>query len=58
MLTSLHVLLEPFGMPAAIANPARQALDKYAGEERRKQFEKGVDSAFQMGSKWLGKFGK
>ncbi|KAG8949252.1 hypothetical protein FRC04_008854 [Tulasnella sp. 424] len=49
---------KPFGMPAAIVNPARQALDKYAGEERRKQFEKGVDSAFQMGSKWLGKFGK
>ncbi|KAG8912699.1 hypothetical protein FRC01_004948, partial [Tulasnella sp. 417] len=48
---------KPFGMPT-IMNPARQALDKYAGEERRKQFEKGVGDAFQMGSKWLGKFGK
>ncbi|KAG8986975.1 hypothetical protein FRB90_003665, partial [Tulasnella sp. 427] len=53
------VMAEPFGgIPNNLFNPAKQAFDKYAGEDRRKQFEKGVDQAFQMGSKWLGKFGK
>jgi len=40
-------------IPDTILNPARQAIDKYAGEERRKQLEKGLDSAFKTGSKWL-----
>lgn len=36
-------------MPAAITTPAMSALDRYAGEERRKKLEQGFDSA----SKWL-----
>ncbi|KAG8898315.1 hypothetical protein FRB99_007536 [Tulasnella sp. 403] len=50
----------PFEMPIpqAILQPARNALDKYAGEERRKRLEKGLDSAMATGSKWLKGFQK
>ncbi|KAG8963257.1 hypothetical protein FRC03_003203 [Tulasnella sp. 419] len=43
-------------LPATIMDPARQYLDKFAGEDRRRQVEKGLGSAVQTGTKLWNKF--